>query len=85
MAISEVHGDGVEAVDRTGGRDDGGLMSLLRPTQELEARTRCKGFELRQRLPVYPEFLPRLKSSPELLSSRLNALADANGFARPTA
>jgi len=26
--------------------------------QELESRTRAKGFELRQRLPVYPEFLP---------------------------
>jgi 7,8-didemethyl-8-hydroxy-5-deazariboflavin synthase CofG subunit len=28
--------------------------------QQLAARTRAKGFELMQRLPVYPEFLPRL-------------------------
>jgi 7,8-didemethyl-8-hydroxy-5-deazariboflavin synthase CofG subunit len=27
---------------------------------QLEARTRAKGFELKQRLPVYPEFLPAL-------------------------
>lgn len=27
---------------------------------ELERRTRAKGFELKQRLPVYPEFLPKL-------------------------
>jgi 7,8-didemethyl-8-hydroxy-5-deazariboflavin synthase CofG subunit len=27
---------------------------------QLEARTRTKGFELKQRLPVYPEFLPGL-------------------------
>jgi 7,8-didemethyl-8-hydroxy-5-deazariboflavin synthase CofG subunit len=53
--------------------------------QELEERTRGKGFELRQRLPVYPEFLPHLKSAPELLSSRLNNLADADGFARSAA
>jgi FO synthase len=53
--------------------------------QELQDRTRRKGFELRQRLPVYPEFLPRLKSVPELLSSRLTALADEKGFARSAA
>ena len=27
---------------------------------QLQARTRAKGFELKQRLPVYPEFLPKL-------------------------
>jgi len=52
---------------------------------ELERRTRGKGFELRQRLPVYPEFLLRLKSAPSLLSSRLNSLADEDGFARSAA
>lgn len=53
--------------------------------RDLEDRTRRKGFELRQRLPVYPEFLPRLQSAPELLSSRLRAATDANGLARPAA
>jgi 7,8-didemethyl-8-hydroxy-5-deazariboflavin synthase CofG subunit len=53
--------------------------------QELERHTRGKGFELRQRLPIYPEFLSKLKSAPKLLSSRLNSLADKNGFARSAA
>jgi 7,8-didemethyl-8-hydroxy-5-deazariboflavin synthase CofG subunit len=32
---------------------------------ELEKRTKAKGFELRQRLPVYPEFLPLTRSHGE--------------------
>jgi len=53
--------------------------------KELEERTRRKGFQLRQRLPVYPEFLPQSSSVGELLSSRLRASADPAGFARQTA
>ena len=65
---------------------------------ELERRTNAKGFELRQRLPVYPEFIPRLgngqtgvspvrgagmqASSSKLLAARLRAAADATGYAR---
>jgi FO synthase len=52
---------------------------------DLERRTRAKGFELRQRLPVYPEFLPRLLSRPGLLSSKLSATADLHGYARSAA
>ena len=52
---------------------------------DLEKRTRTKGFELRQRLPVYAEFLPRLLSRPGLLSSRLSANADLHGYARSVA
>ena len=52
---------------------------------ELGKRTRAKGFELRQRLPVYPEFLPRLVQRPWLLSSRLKAAADVHGLARSAA
>jgi FO synthase len=52
---------------------------------DLEKRTRAKGFELRQRLPVYPEFLPRLLSRPGLLSSKLSANADLHGYARSAA
>jgi len=49
---------------------------------ELEKRTRSKGFELRQRLPVYPEFLPKLEFVREPLATRLRASADPNGLAR---
>lgn len=52
---------------------------------ELERRTRSKGFELRQRLPVYPEFLPQLKSVREPLASRLQASADLDSLARRVA
>ncbi len=50
--------------------------------EHLEQRTRSKGQTLRQRLPVYPEFLSRLKSSPPLLANRLSAAADQDGYAR---
>ncbi len=50
--------------------------------EQLEQRTRAKGQMLRQRLPVYPEFLSKLKSSPPLLTNRLSAAADQNGYAR---
>ncbi|HET8825298.1 MAG TPA: hypothetical protein VFM77_09225, partial [Terriglobales bacterium] len=53
--------------------------------QELEQRTKRKGFALRQRLPVYPEFLAQLKSTREPLASRLRASADPNGLARQAA
>ena len=53
--------------------------------RELEQRTRRKGFTLRQRLPVYPEFLPRRASAPEPLGSRLRASADRDGLARRAA
>ena len=53
--------------------------------QELEQRTNRKGFVLRQRLPVYPEFLPHLASVPEPLASRLRASAGADGLARRAA
>lgn len=79
-----------------GGINDWGGISPLTPDfinperpwpylKELEARTRSKGFQLRQRLPVYPEFLPRLSSTGELLALRLRASADPTGLARQTA
>jgi 7,8-didemethyl-8-hydroxy-5-deazariboflavin synthase CofG subunit len=49
--------------------------------QQLEMRTRMKGFALRQRLPVYPEFVSRIKSKPGLLAERVKAAA-AQGYAR---
>ena len=50
---------------------------------ELAERTRAKGFELRQRLPVYPEFIrPDL---PGVLGTRLKAAAGLHGHARSAA
>ncbi len=52
---------------------------------ELARRTRAKGFQLRQRLPVYPEFLDRAKHKSTLLSSKLNAVTGLEGYARSPA
>ena len=49
--------------------------------QQLRLRTESKGMQLRQRLPVYPEFLPLLTNAPELLSKKLRALCDNEGLA----
>jgi FO synthase len=53
--------------------------------EQLRRRTEAKGFELRQRLPVYPEFLPALMDKPGLLSERLHAAVDQQGLARRAA
>jgi FO synthase len=57
---------------------------------QLRQRTEAKGFELRQRLPVYPEFIkeftkeiakqPAVRSG--LLAERLASAADSEGYAR---
>jgi len=52
---------------------------------QLEARTRAKGFELKQRLPVYPEFLGHASLASALLASRMNAAGDIHGYARSAA
>lgn len=52
--------------------------------EDLEARTRAKGFKLVQRLPVYPEFLPKVSAS-GLLSAKLGAITDPRGYARSAA
>ncbi len=52
--------------------------------EQLRLRTEQKGFELRQRLPVYPEFVPALISTPGLLSQKLASAGDAHGLARQT-
>jgi len=53
--------------------------------EELRRRTEAKGFTLRQRLPVYPEFVPGLIRRPGLLAQKLNAASDAEGLARSAA
>jgi 7,8-didemethyl-8-hydroxy-5-deazariboflavin synthase CofG subunit len=50
--------------------------------EQLRLCTEAKGFRLRQRLPVYPEFLPRVNRQSALLSQRIEAAADLRGYAR---
>ena len=50
--------------------------------EQLRLRTENKGFQLRQRLPVYPEFLPTLMSKPGLLSNKLETARDGEDLAR---
>jgi FO synthase len=52
--------------------------------EELKSRTEAKGYSLRQRLPLYPEFVNRAMAQPGLLSQKLKAAADAEGYARVT-
>ena len=79
-----------------GGINDWGGVSPLTPDfinpekpwphlKELQQRTEAKGFELRQRLPVYPEFGEQAAARSDLLAQRLGATADAEGYARRAA
>jgi 7,8-didemethyl-8-hydroxy-5-deazariboflavin synthase CofG subunit len=49
--------------------------------EQLRRRTEAKGCRLRQRLPVYPEFLPRVMQNSGLLAEKLRAAADNHGLA----
>jgi FO synthase len=79
-----------------GGINDWGGISPLTPDfinperpwphlAQLEARTRAKGFELKQRLPVYPEFLGHVSLASPSLASRMSAAGDQQGYARSAA
>src|SRR5882724_4036490 len=48
---------------------------------QLQSRTESKGYILRQRLPVYPEFLTEITKRPGLLSEKVQAAADREGYA----
>jgi len=50
--------------------------------EQLKLRTEAKGYLLRQRLPVYPEFVPAVTTQPGLLSEKVTAAADSEGYAR---
>ena len=50
--------------------------------EELREKTEAKGFELRQRLPVYPEFATQAATHSNLLAQRLQSVADAEGYAQ---
>jgi 7,8-didemethyl-8-hydroxy-5-deazariboflavin synthase CofG subunit len=53
--------------------------------EQLRLRTEAKGLKLRQRLPVYPEFLRGVVAPSGLLSEKLRAAAADDGFARRAA
>ena len=50
--------------------------------EDLRRRTERKGLRLRQRLPVYPEFLPSALSRQGLLAEKLNAALGSEGLAK---
>ena len=50
---------------------------------DLQARTRAAGCELRQRLPVYPEFIGKV--SAPALRARMQVLSDEQGYVRRAA
>ena len=76
-----------------GGIDDWGGVSPLTPDyinpeapwphlDELKRRTEAAGQQLRQRLPVYPEFVSDIINRGGLLAGRLLAASDDHGYAR---
>jgi 7,8-didemethyl-8-hydroxy-5-deazariboflavin synthase CofG subunit len=50
--------------------------------EQLRLRTEGKGSQLRQRLPVYPEFLPTVMPQTGLLAEKLQAARNGQGLAR---
>jgi FO synthase len=79
-----------------GGINDWGGVSPLTPDfinpekpwphlDDLRRRTEARGFELRQRLPVYPEFMKQASGQSAILASRLNCSTDDDGYARRAA
>jgi FO synthase len=53
--------------------------------EQLRMKTESKGQILRQRLPVYPEFLPQVTARGGLLAERVKAAANPRGLARSAA
>jgi len=53
--------------------------------EQLRLRTEAKGFQLQQRLPVYPEFIPAVLSKPGLLAEKLRNCTAEDGLARRAA
>jgi len=53
--------------------------------EELRKRTEAKGFALKQRLPVYPEFMTQAAAHSEGLAQRLDLARDPEGYARRAA
>jgi 7,8-didemethyl-8-hydroxy-5-deazariboflavin synthase CofG subunit len=53
--------------------------------EQLRLRTESKGYVLKQRLPIYPEFVARVSDHPGLLAERLKSSVDGEGHARRAA
>jgi 7,8-didemethyl-8-hydroxy-5-deazariboflavin synthase CofG subunit len=79
-----------------GGINDWGGVSPLTPDfinpekpwphlEELRKRTEAKGFALKQRLPVYPEFMAQAAAHSNELAQRLDTARDPEGYARRAA
>ena len=76
-----------------GGINDWGGVSPLTPDYinpeapwphllDLQRRTEAAGQKLKQRLPVYPEFVASIAARGGMLGERLQSAADADGYAR---
>src|SRR5579862_5096137 len=50
--------------------------------EQLKLRTEAKGYRLRRRLPVYPEFVSAVTAQPGVLSEKLRSVSDINGMAQ---
>ena len=79
-----------------GGINDWGGVSPVTPDfinpekpwphlEELQRRTEAKGFELKQRLPVYPEYVQDAAAKSAMLAERLEGAADPAGYVRRAA
>jgi len=53
--------------------------------EKLRAETEARGFQLRERLALYPEYIQREKFLAPRVREKLNVLAGADGFAREAA
>lgn len=78
-----------------GGINDWGGISPLTPDyinpeapwphlEDLKRRTSAAGQRLQQRLPVYPEFIPKVRERGGILNERLAAVSDNVGYAKAT-
>jgi FO synthase len=79
-----------------GGINDWGGVSPLTPDfinperpwphlEDLRQRTEAKGFQLKQRLPVYPEFITQASAHSNQLAQCLVVARDSEGYARRAA
>ena len=53
--------------------------------EDLRKRTEAKGFQLKQRLPVYPEFMAQSAAHSDQLAQQLDLAGDSEGYARRAA
>lgn len=53
--------------------------------EQLRQRTEAKGYTLKQRLPVYPEFVPNIVARPGMLAEKVRAASDGRYLAREAA